>query len=408
MNLYGNGRASLVDDRATAEAVGWPRRRRSLPEPEVLLGAREGDPRREPWIAPGWWPRARGAAALWARSKREPRWSYIPGVPALPRYLARLAETPSRHSFRLGVVGLGRIGGTVTAALMATPARCSRIAEVYVHDSDQTNQQRWLFELEAIAPWRGGAPTPPVQAASLARVFARSDLVLFCAAHEVPPVGSHDDVRLSQFDPNREILRAVVAAAGKAEYSGLLLVVSDPVECLAQAAFHDSNATAKGQFIGDGLAPERIGGLALGVMWSRALAAARKGGFESAARRRGAAFGPHSTEVVVFDDVRRPDPRRSALLSTAARKGNFRLREIGYLPFVGPAFSSVALTLPLLLAGREVLASTFLDGVYFGAPGRYEWGLYAAPRLLARQVREELSRLYAVMHQRVESLGLTF
>src|SRR5512136_1748563 len=54
LKLYGNGRAALMDDPATASRLGWGERRRSLPDPEVLLRPREGDPREEPWVVPGW------------------------------------------------------------------------------------------------------------------------------------------------------------------------------------------------------------------------------------------------------------------------------------------------------------------------------------------------------------------
>ncbi len=125
-------------------------------------------------------------------------------------------------------------------------------------------------------------------------------------------------------------------------------------------------------------------------------------------RRRGAPFGPHSTEVVVFDDVVNPDPERSACLTRAAREGNFRLRDLGYLPYVGPAVSSIALTLPPLLAGREVLASVAVDGVFFGAPARLEWGAYPTARRIGPAPRADLDALHATMRARAASFGTLF
>ena len=38
-------------------------------------------------------------------------------------------------------------------------------------------------------------------------------------------------------------------------------------------------------------------------MWARALAAARREGWEPAVRARGAVFGPHDADVIAFDDL---------------------------------------------------------------------------------------------------------
>ncbi len=407
MTLFGNGRAALADDGTTAEAVGWPQRRRSLRDPEVILHPRRGDATREPWIAPpGWRPRG-GAAALWSRVPAAPGWTYLPGVPALPRYLRRLAAPP-REGTRVGIAGLGRVGGTAATVLMSLPGTASGIGELLLHDADPANAERWLLELGAVIEFGNGAPRPALRLAGLDEIMASCDVFLFAAAAAVPPLGTAGEVRMVQLEPNRAILGDALAAAAKAGFSGLFLVVSDPVELLAQAAFKDSNGGSGGRFTGEGLAPERIGGLALGVMWARALAAARERGWEDAVRRRGAAFGPHSHEVLVFDDVQRPVPERSRVLTEAARGGNYRIRDIGFLPYVGPAVSSVALMLPRLLSGRGALASVFLDGIYFGGPARLEWGVFPSPRRLGPEVRDALSGLHGRLKAVAEAAGLAF
>ena len=110
----------------------------------------------------------------------------------------------------------------------------------------------------------------------------------------------------------------------------------------------------------------------------------------------------------VFDDLLSPDAERSACLTRAAREGNFRLRDIGYLPYVGPAVSSIALTLPPLLAAREVLASVLVDGIYFGAPARQRWGVYPAARRIGRGARAELDALHALLRARAVGFGTLF
>jgi len=246
-----------------------------------------------------------------------------------------------------------------------------------------------------------------VEAASLPEMFRRCDAFLFAAARAVPPLGAPGDVRLPQFEPNREALRAAVDAAGEAAYPGLFFIISDPVELLAQAGFHDSNAP-RGEFLGRGLAPERMAGLALGIMWGRALARARAEGCGARVARRGVPYGPHSTDVLVYDDPADPDLELSRAMTQAARTGNYRIRDLGYIPFIGPALSSIVLTLPALLAGREVLASTFVDGVYFGAPSRLRWGLAPTRRAVAPVVRGQVEELHGLVKERMAQFGVAF
>lgn len=409
MKLYGDGRAALAGDPRTAERLGWKERRRSRPAPRIVLRPRDGDPLREPWIAPPGWRPLSGAAALWTPARPSARgWTYLAGHPGVDPGLRAIAATPRPGGLVVGIAGLGRVGGTAAAMLAALPAARSRLGELLLHDVDAANEERWYLELQSIAAWGNHAVQPRLRRAAREELYRSCDVVLFAATAGVPPIGASGDVRLAQFAPNRAVLAAHLECARAAQFSGLFLVVSDPVECLALAAFRDSNADAQGRFHGAGLAPERIAGLALGVMWGRALAAARAQGWETSVRRAGGAYGPHSPEVLVFDDLRRPDAGRSDILSRAARTGNLVIRELGHLPYVGPAVSSVGLTLPPLLAGREVLASVFLDGIYFGAPARLLAGVRPVPRPIGPPVRARLAELERSLRARARDLGLLF
>ncbi|MGE5236177.1 MAG: hypothetical protein ACM3O7_07505 [Acidobacteriota bacterium] len=319
-----------------------------------------------------------------------------------------MAAPVRRAGARVALAGLGRVGGTAAAAVMALPRSMSGIDELLIHDVDRGNAERWLLELKSIAQWRVPQPGPRVRLASVVEMFEKCDAFIFAATESVPPVGWSGDVRRAQFAPNREILAGFLREARKAAFTGMFLVVSDPVELLAQAAFHDSNVDQRGRFSGQGLAPERVAGLALGVMWARALACARELGWEEEFRRRGGAFGPHGVDIAVFDDLRAPDRERSERLTRAAREGNYQLRERGFLPYVGPAFSSVALTLPGLLAGRTVPLSPFVGGLYFGAPGRLQWGVYPSPSRVAAGVRAALAELHHRLSAGLDALELTF
>ena len=408
MKLFGQGRAAIADDGATADRLGWTARRRSLPDPEVVLAPRAGDPAREPWVAPPWFDPGKGLDALRGRPARRRTWGYIPAAPGVARYLARLAEPRRRGGWRVGLAGLGRVGGVAATLLAASPAARSGVSELLVHDVDASNQRRWLLELGSIAAWREPGPRPAVSGATVRELFERCDAVMFAATESVPPLGARGDVRMVQYEPNRAILRGFLAEARRASFAGLLLVVSDPIEWLAQAAFFESNADGAGRFEGLGLAPERVAGLGLGVMWARALAAAREAGVEESVARRGGAYGPHSTEVLAFDDLERPDRALCGRITRAARECNFKVRELGHLPYVGPGASSIALALPRLLAGREALASTFVEGIYFGAPARLAGGVFATARRMDGEVFGAIRALHGRLRAQARALGLVF
>ena len=82
------------------------------------------------------------------------------------------------------------------------------------------------------------------------------------------------------------------------------------------------------------------------------------------------------------------------------------MRDLGHLPYVGPGASSVGLMLPPLLAGREVLASVFVDGIYFGAPARLAWGLHPTARRMADEVWTVLGGLHARLRAQARALDL--
>jgi len=406
MTLFGEGRAALCDAVEVAERLGWGPRPVAAPPPEIVLRPRAGDARREPWIAPpGWLPMGAPAAPDAASGAGE--WTFLDGVPGVLPYLERLAQ-PRRSGVSVAMAGMGRVGGAAATVLASLPASRTGIRELLLYDIDAANQERWLHELGAIAEWRGADDLPVVRGTTPEHAFHACDVFLFVATAGVPPLGVEHDVRIVQLEPNRAILHGFLERARAARFTGLFLVISDPVDWLSLAAFHDSNTDAAGRFTGDGLAPERIAGLGLGVMWARALAAARREGWERAVRARGAVFGPHDTDVVAFDDLAAPNPARSALITRAAREANFVIRRLGFLPHVGPGVSSVALALPRLLAGHEVLASVISDGLYFGGPARCEWGVLPLPVSAAPQVTAEIAELHTRLHERARSLGLVW
>jgi hypothetical protein len=405
VKLFGDGRIALRDDPRMAERLDWGQRRRSLPDPEAILVPRDGDPRCEPWVCPPWFDPSAGVEAL-RRRQRGGAWTYLATPSGVERELHAMASPRPAGGWSVGVIGLGRVGGVAATTLASLPVRQSGVRELVLFDVDAANLERWRLELGSIGLWRGRGALPSVRVASPETMFAECDAVLFVATQTVPPLGVQGEVRLVQLAPNRAILRTCLDHAVVAGFGGLFLVVSDPVDWLAQAAFVDSNTDARGGFTGAGLPPERIAGLGLGVMWARALAAARAAGCETRVRARGAAFGPHSVDVIAFDDLVDADPELSAAMTESARRCNYHVRSQGFLPYVGPGVSSVGLTLPRLLAGREAPAAAFLDGIFFGAPTRLDWGAHPTPHRLGSAVWPAVADLHARLRRQAPDLGL--
>ena len=351
-----------------------------------------GDPALEPWIAQGRRPPGAGPRCLWEGSGSG--WTYLAGMRrGVHRYLKAMDEPRRRRDFVVGVSGLGRVGGLAASALAAADASRTRIGTLLIHDSD--THQPGAHGARSWPRWPAGGATrccPGCRPATLPEMMRRCDAFLFAAATRGAAPGlARATCACPSSGPTGRPCGGTLDAAAEAGYTGLFFVVSDPVELLAQAAFYDSNAS-QGGYLGHGLAPERVAGLALGIMWGRALAKARAVGEGARVARTGVPYGPHSQDVLVFDDPADPGPGAVRAMTQAARTGNYRIRDLGYIPYIGPALSSIALTLPALLAGREIVASSFVDGIYFGAPCRLRWGVAPTRRRVAPEVREQVAR----------------
>ena len=60
----------------------------------------------------------------------------------------------------------------------------------------------------------------------------------------------------------------------------------------------------------------------------------------------------------------------TAQLTRLTTNANISVREIGYKPYIAPGVSSVALTIPEVIAGSWNDSARFLNGVFFGARNR--------------------------------------
>ncbi len=266
---------------------------------------------------------------------------------AFPRAMALAPSllAPKRRDLRLTLVGLGDVGGQLLTALKLLG---DEIDEIGIYDPNDALVDRYVLELNQILD----RETPRIVRRSPTDLFD-CDLFLFTASRGVPPLGAAGDVRMLQFEKNREMLRAYAKQARSSGFRGLFCQISDPVDLLARAVFLQSNRNEGGALDFGGLLPEQIVGFGLGVMKARADFMARR-------------MGTRQTVAA-----------------------NVEVRALGFKPYIAPAVSSACLSILQLIRGEAFHGAVPLGGVYFGCRSRRMGGFASCtealhPALVAR------------------------
>ncbi len=334
-----------------------------LTDPRQLTAPEENvswlDPRRMAEPQPPLPPPVRqllDRGALRAVNVRHPRWREV------------LSPRPAKGPYRIHLLAVGDVGGTLLTALKLLGGDC--VASIGICDLNESTVARWTAEMGQISwPWDYGA-LPEVEPVTMERLFD-CDVFLFAATRSIPAVDSGvQDVRMAQFDANRAIVEHYAVMARKADFSGLFAVLSDPVDPLCKAAYLASNRDADGRWDGQGLLPEQIQGFGLGVMNARAAWYARRDPRFSAFLTEGRSFGPHGQGLVIANSIAHYDDALSRELTELVTSANLRIRELGFKPFVAPAVSSGAMQVLLTLRGQWHCSSVCLGGVWFGVKNR--------------------------------------
>ena len=177
-----------------------------------------------------------------------------------------LASSKKQAGLRVTLVGLGDVGGTLLTALKLLGRE---LAEIRIFDPNEAQCRRYEAELNQVLSL-DDTSLPRVTLCPQEALFD-CDLFLFTASRGVPAVGAEvKDVRMAQFERNRDMLSAYAKAARDAGFRGLFCQISDPVDQLARVVFLQSNRDEAGRFDAKGLLPEQVQGFGLGVMAARA------------------------------------------------------------------------------------------------------------------------------------------
>ena len=317
--------------------------------------------------------------------------------PAYPRcweLLESFRQAP-KTGLRVSLVGLGDVGSTVLTGLVLLGRE---IDEIRIFDPNPSACRRYELEMNQILS-PDGSPMPRVRPCSEAELFD-CDLFLFTASRGVPPLGQAGDVRMLQFQANRDMLRHYARLARKARFRGLFCQISDPVDHLCRAVFLESNRDCCGRLDYQGLLPEQIQGFGLGVMAARARYCGQKLGIPQGSIR---VYGPHGAGLVAANAPGGDyDGPLSAALTAATRDMNLRVRELGFKPYIAPGLSSAAVSILQLLRGQVHFGAVPLGKAYFGCQSRMT---PLGPRILQEELAPPLQQRIAEAFRELEEFS---
>ncbi len=201
---------------------------------------------------------------------------------------------------------------------------------------------------------------------------------------------------MAQLEANRPLVAHYGKLARQANFPGLFMVLSDPVDPLCQAVYRASNENEAGVWDGCGLLPEQIQGFGLGVMQGRSVDCAKQWGLDPDAVR---CFGPHGQGLVVVNSLTDYDHALSLEMTNWVTSANLRVRDLGFKPYVAPALSSGAFQLLASLRGQDHESSQCLGGIWFGARNRFtRQGVRLSTQTLPDGVYARLDETAQLLH----------
>ena len=218
-----------------------------------------------------------------------------------PRLEELLAPVSRPEKVRVNLLALGDVGSTLLLGLRLMGGDV--ISSIGICDLREGVARRWEFELNQIQLPGPYDALPPVEIVPPERLFD-GDVFLFCASRFVPDTAvKTGDVRMAQYQLNRELAALYARKAREARYRGLFCVVSDPVDPLCRAVLTESNRAPGGGMDYQGLLTCQVRGFGLGVMNARAAYYARQDPRFASFLTDGRTFGPHGEELVLANSV---------------------------------------------------------------------------------------------------------
>lgn len=307
----------------------------------------------------------------------------------------------NKSCLNINVVGLGDVGGTLITGLRLLGGEF--INKIGIYDKDINKLKRWNFECNAIASADTSLNFPSIIPLEEKDLF-NCDVFVFCVSVGVPKVGDEkEDVRITQFKGNHNIIKFYAKLARKNDFKGIFAVVSDPVDLLCKSVFQCSNTDSEGHWDFKGLAPEQIRGYGLGVMNGRALYYSKDIAPEY--KTEGRAFGPHGEGLFIVNSIYNYNEQLSLLLTERTKKANLEVRAVGFKPYISPALSSGTISILDTLNGNWNYSATFIGGNFFGCKNRLtEAGVEVEALQLSDEIFIKLQETYDLLQNTYSSI----
>ena len=318
---------------------------------------------------------------------------------AYPKW-EKVFENHFNNKWTINLVALGDVGSTLLIGLKLLGGKY--IDKIGIYDRNENRLKRWEQELNQIVSPSSSEYFPPVVPITEEELF-NCHMFVFCASKGVPPVDSNiEDVRMVQYEANKEIIRDYAIMARNKNFKGIFAVVSDPVDLLCKAAFLESNKDANGNFDFMGLASNQIIGYGLGVMHARACYHAQKSKETLHYLKEGRVFGPHGKGLIVADSIENYNESLSEYLTNKTLNSNMDIRKLGYKPYVAPSLSSGALSIIATIKGDWFYGSTYMGGAYIGSRvrlinGQLEIEQLNLPENLFKRIKSTHERLVSIL-----------
>lgn len=260
---------------------------------------------------------------------------------------------PLQRRQRVHILAMGDVGGTLALGMKLLGSDV--IEKIGICDLNQDVCHRYEAELNQISLPDDHDCLPQVEIVSSEDLF-QCDAMIFCATKGVPPVeATKGDMRMMQLKGNLQLIEFFGKRAAEENFGGDFFVVSDPVDPLCK------------QVLLQGVDRTRIKGYGLGVMSARAAYFARQQEDLQDYLSYGRAFGPHGEDLVICDNIYQYDQERSLRLTEMTVKANLAIREMGFKPYIAPAFSSGVLSILSDMRGDWHYSSAYFGKGEVGA-----------------------------------------
>ncbi|WP_040212186.1 hypothetical protein [Clostridium polynesiense] len=306
-------------------------------------------------------------------------------------------DNTKKSRYDINVIGLGDVGGILSSGLKLLGEGV--IGSIGLYDRNENKVIRWKNEISSIIDINETEDIK-VKALNEDEIF-NCDVLVFCVSVGVPEINaSVNDVRMVQFQGNKDIISHYAKEARIRNFSGIFAVVSDPVDLLCKAVFLESNKDLNGNYDFKGIPSHRIRGYGLGVMNARAKYYSESHGIYSNYDKEGRVFGPHGEGLIAANSISNYNSSLSEAITSLTKNANLEVRASGFKPYIAPALSSGAISIIATLKEDWHYASTFLGGIFMGTRCRYNeaYGTILEKYNLPQKLFKKLKETEAYLH----------